>query len=338
MIKCVVWDLDGTVWDGTLLEDPEVQLRPRVLETIRGLDARGILQSVASKNEHDHAWERLTRLGIAEYFLYPKIGWGPKSEAIQTLAKDLNLGLDSFAFIDDQPFEREEVRFSLPETLCLDAEQVPALLERPDLNPAVITADAANRRRMMQADILRNREESAFVGAKEAFLATLGLELTLGDASAADLPRAAELVLRAHQLNTTGDAYSCAELEALSRSPRHQLLTASLADKYGSYGMIGLALVEKSAESWLIRLLLVSCRVMSRGIGGCLILHLRDRAREAGVSLRAEFVPTARNRMMYVTYKFNHFREIGGSPERLILENDLSVIQHQPEYLRLHFV
>lgn len=334
-IKCVVWDLDNTLWQGTLLEDREVHLPRHIPEIIQGLDQRGILQSIASKNSHDHAWGQVQALGLTDYFLLPQIHWGPKSDSLARLAEQLNIGIDTFAFIDDQPFELEEVAHSHPQVLCLHADRIPDLLEMPELTPRFVTDDARQRRAMMQADLQRSEAESSYEGAKESFLATLDLEFTIAPAQEEDLRRAEELTLRTNQLNTTGDTYTYDELRRLAQSPDHLLLIASLNDRYGAYGKIGLCLVEKGADAWVIRLLLMSCRVMSRGVGGVLINHLRDLAREAGVRLMAEFVPTDRNRMMYVTYKFNHFREVGGTPTRLVLENDLNVRQFPPSYVKV---
>src|SRR5690625_82784 len=108
-VKCVVWDLDNTVWDGVLLEGEGLVVRPGIREAMETFDKRGILQSIASKNEFEPAWERLEKFGLAEFFLYPQIGWGAKSESIRKIAEELNIGLDTFAFFDDQPFERDEV-------------------------------------------------------------------------------------------------------------------------------------------------------------------------------------------------------------------------------------
>ena len=117
-VKCVVWDLDNTVWDGVLLEDREVRVRPAVLSLIETLDARGILHSVASRNDRELAIAQLDAFGLTDYFLYPQISWGSKSDAIAAIARDLNIGLDAIAFVDDQPFELEEVAFAHPPVLC----------------------------------------------------------------------------------------------------------------------------------------------------------------------------------------------------------------------------
>ena len=136
-IKCIVWDLDNTLWDGVLLEDNTVSLRANVATIIEALDSRGILQSIASKNEATRAIQKLREFGLLDYFLYPQINWNSKVSSLKVIAQSINVGLDSIAFIDDQPFEREEVSFSLPEVLCIDAIKVDSLLDMPEMNPSV---------------------------------------------------------------------------------------------------------------------------------------------------------------------------------------------------------
>ncbi len=332
-IKCVVWDLDDTVWDGILLEDPEVRVRPEVVEILKTLDERGILHSIASRNDHDAAMARLREYGLEDYFLYPQINWSSKAASIAQIAKDINIGLEAIAFVDDQPFEREEVAFSHGKVLCLDSRRLEGLLARPEFTPRFITEDSKVRRSMYLADIRRNREEAEFVGPTEEFLATLGMVFTISPAREADLQRAEELTVRTHQLNTTGYTYSYEELDELSRSPRHKLLVASLTDRHGAYGKIGLTLIECGPEVWTIELLLMSCRVMSKGVGSILLNHIMTLAREAGVRLRAEFVSNGRNRQMLITYKFAGFKEIGREGETATLENDLTLIQPFPGYV-----
>lgn len=334
-VKCVVWDLDNTIWDGILLEDSEVRLRPAIPHILKTLDERGILQSIASRNDHAAAVAKLRELGLDEYFLYPQINWSSKAASVAQIAKDLNLALDAFAFVDDQPFEREEVAFSHPGVLCVDSADLESLLDRPEFNPRFITEDSRLRRRMYQADIARNREEAEFVGPTEEFLATLGMIFTIAPCREEDLQRAEELTVRTHQLNTTGYTYSYEELDVLRRSPRHELLIASLEDRHGAYGKIGLSLVEKDPEVWTVKLLLMSCRVMSKGVGTIMIQQLLRRAKEAGVKLRAEFVSNNRNRQMLITYRFAGFKEIERVGEVAVLENDFSALQPPPPYVDL---
>ncbi|MFJ8005319.1 HAD-IIIC family phosphatase [Streptomyces fagopyri] len=332
-VKCVVWDLDHTVWDGILLEDGFVPLRPGIREVITELDRRGILQSVASRNDHEAAITALERHGLAEYFLCPQINWNAKSSSVQAIARSLNLGLDSFAFVDDDAFERGEVAFEIPELLCVDAADAAGLAGRPEFTPAFVTDESGMRRTMYRADEERGRLETEFTGPTPEFLATLGMVFTVERAQEEDLRRAEELTVRTHQLNTTGYTYSYEELDAFRQSPDHELLVARLEDRHGPYGTIGLVLLERGTDTWRIKLLLMSCRVMSRGVGAVLITWLRRRARDAGVRLLAEYLPNGRNRMMLVTYKFSRFHETGRSGGLLRLEACLDDIPPFPPYM-----
>jgi FkbH-like protein len=334
-IKCIVWDLDNTLWDGVLLEDEHVTLRPAVVAVIKALDSRGILHSIASKNDFSTAMAKLVELGISEYFLCPQIGWGAKSSAIQAIVQQLNLGIDTFAFVDDQSFEREEVIFTLPQVRCFNDSEISTFLERADMMPRFITDDARMRRQMYISDHQRKQAEEDFDGPAEAFLASLNMVFELAMAQEDDLQRLEELTARTHQLNTTGYTYTYEELDNLHQSPDHMLLVASLTDKYGTYGKIGLTLVECSQEIWTVKLLLMSCRVMSRGVGTIMMNHIIRQAQEANVRLQAEFLPTSRNRMMLVTYKFGGFKEVGKRDDLVIMEHDGRAVQAFPEYVRL---
>jgi len=337
-IKCLVWDLDNTLWEGTLLEDAHVSLRAGAVEVIKTLDERGILQSVASKNEYAPAMAKLQELGLAEYFLYPQISWSSKASAVQAIAESLNIGTDTLAFIDDQPFEREEVNYALPEVFCIDAAELLAVPGLPAFNPRFMTQDSVRRRQMYQSDIKRKQIEASFTGPQEAFLATLEMVLTIEPAQPEDLQRAEELTVRTNQLNTTGKTYSYEELDFFRQSDQHLLLMAGLDDKHGTYGKIGLTLINcQNPEIWTIQLLLMSCRVMTRGVGSVLINYLRTLAKQSNARLQSQFVANDRNRMMYMTYKFANFKEIDKkSDETVILESNLSQIPPHPSYLVLN--
>ncbi|MCI0643717.1 MAG: HAD-IIIC family phosphatase, partial [Chloroflexi bacterium] len=313
-----------------------VTLRDGVRETLQELDQRGILHSIASRNNYDAAMTKLQEFGIAEYFLYPKINWNSKSSSIQSIAQSLNIGLDTFAFVDDQSFERDEVVFACPEVLCIDAVDLFKIPQMPRMIPRFVTPESRLRRKMYQSDIARSRAEQEFTDSNEKFLETLDMVLTIKPAGEGDLQRAEELTVRTHQLNTTGYTYSYDEINELRRSKDHLLLLATLDDKYGTYGAIGLALVELGEMMWTVKLLLMSCRVISRGVGTVMISYIMSRAKMANVRLRAHFIPNGRNRMMYVTYKFGGFNEVEQHGDLIILENDLAQIQPFPNPIHVN--
>jgi FkbH-like protein len=333
-IKCVVWDLDNTLWEGTLLEGDDLVPRPEIVSFIRSLDQRGILHSVASRNDYEAAVEQLERFGLAEYFQCPQVSWNPKSDAIRAIAKAVNLGLDAFAFVDDQEFELAEVGHAHPEVMCVHVDEIVRRLDTPEFTPRFITDESRRRRWMYASTLRRDVAEREFTGANGEFLRTLDMVFTIAKASTADLQRAEELTVRTNQLNSTGRTYSYSELAALATSPDHLLLVANLVDRFGDYGTIGVGLVERGGQTWTIKLLLMSCRVMSRGVGTVLLNHITSLARQHGVRLQAEFVHSGRNRVMHVTYGFAGFREVGMAPQGgILLESDPAEVQEPPPHL-----
>lgn len=323
-IKCVVWDLDNTLWDGILSEQGEVQLKPGVEELLLMLDERGILQSIASRNNHEDAVDKLRSLGLDHFFLYPQINWGDKSGSIETIRKNLNIGIDAIAFVDDQPVERMEVQQRFPEVYCLDAAEYLSLKTDKRFIPERITADSRQRRLMYQQDIARTMEEERFPQNNLAFLQGLEMELYISVADQQDLDRAEELTLRTNQLNATGKIYSYDELSRLMQDENYRLVLCELTDRFGSYGKIGLVLLSLREAELHIEMMLFSCRVMSRGIGSMMLQYLYRKALERSSRLTASFRDTGRNRMMYMTYS------MAGFEDTHTVLNDCRVLEFKP--------
>ncbi|MCG7534495.1 HAD-IIIC family phosphatase [Pseudoalteromonas sp. OOF1S-7] len=336
-VKCVVWDLDNTLWDGILIEQDELQLSQSAVDTIKELDRRGILQSIASKNDHDLAMQKLEQYNLAEYFLYPQINWGTKSQSVSNIAQSLNIGIDTFAFIDDQPFEREEVLSCHPEVLCIDSLDIPQIIDMPAFMPRFITDESVKRRGMYLNDIERNKVEQSFEGPADEFLASLGMVFKIEQAKEVDLKRMEELVARTNQLNTTGRIYSYEELDAFRTCPQHELLVCSLQDKYGEYGKIGLALLALCPGGWTIKAFLMSCRVMSRGVGSIFLNYLINESIEQRQTLYAELIPNDRNRMMYTTYRFAGFSIYSEDAGVETLHYSSGARQGYPEFVNIEF-
>ncbi|HEX3781144.1 MAG TPA: HAD-IIIC family phosphatase [Pseudonocardiaceae bacterium] len=309
LVKCLVWDLDNTLWQGTLLEDDEVILTEPIRELVRTLDSRGILQSISSKNDHDQAMAKLTELGIAEYFVLPHIGWSPKSGAVREIAEELNFAQGTIAFVDDQPTERAEVTYHLPSVRCYPAEDLHRLADLPEFSPATVTSDARRRRQMYQAGFRRKAAQEDFTGPDQEFLRSLSLEMVIQRAGEDELSRVEELTLRTSQMNTTGVHYSDAVLRGLLDDPRHEVLVTTLTDKFGPHGAVGVVLLARQPGVWHLKLLATSCRVVSFGAGSVIMNWLVDQAAKAGVHLIADFRPTDRNRVMEIAYRFTGFTD-----------------------------
>lgn len=332
-IKCIIWDLDNTLWNGTLLEDKTVQPFQHIVNCIRTLDERGILHSIASRNNYDDAMECLRRFNLDEYFLHPQIYWGDKSKAVGEIIKKINISADTVAFVDDQPFELDEVKMVYPDVLCIPASDALSMLKDKRFIPQYITEDSKMRRHMYRADILREESAAQFMGTREEFLCTLNMEITISFAQDNDLERLVELTERTNQLNTTGYTYSYKQLSELSSSLDYKLLVVELRDKYGTSGKIGLALIKIEPHGWMIELLIMSCRVLSRGIGTILIDFILAKAQIENVNVYAKFKRTQRNKMMYMSYAMAGFVLLEQNGDTMILSHSMDKIRSLPSYV-----
>ena len=272
-VKCVVFDLDNTLWHGTLAEGDDVKLRPGVRQLLEYLDQRGILISIASKNNFQPAWDKVVDQKVSDYFVYPQIDWRPKSHMIREIAKRLNIGLDTFAFIDDNPFEIGEVSAALPEILCIPVERADNLTSDPRFQGSV-TEESRQRRRFYRERALRERDEESFAGDYRAFLASCNIVLDIAGYAPDDHERVAELVQRTNQLNFSGRKYSRAELDGIIAEPTLERYVLRCSDRYGSYGTVGFAIVRQSAQGLEVMDLMLSCRVQGKQIEQAFFGHL----------------------------------------------------------------
>lgn len=319
VVKCLVWDLDDTVWDGVVLENDDPEPFPAVLKTLRALDERGILHAAASRGEYAITSRHLDERGLEEWFCDVQVGWGSKSAAVRRIAEGLNIGIDTVAFIDNDPVERAEVASVLPMVRCYAAGQAGSLPDLPEFQPEFVTEEAGRRRHLYRTERRRQVAEEEFGDDRQGFLASLDLVMTVRDATGDDLVRASELTVRTHQLNTSGLTYDAAELRELAVSPSHRVQVAALRDRFGDYGIIGLAVTELTPDESVLRLMLMSCRVASRGAGTVLLGHLVRESLAGGRRPVAHFVPTEANRNMLVTLRFAGYVPVPGTEDPLVL-------------------
>ncbi len=294
-VKCIVWDLDNTLWDGVLLEESNVQLRHNSLELIKRLDGQGILMSIASKNDYPSAWEKLKEIGVADFFLYPQINWLPKSEGIKQIAKKLNIGLDTFAFIDDNPFELAEVSQSLPMVTCIPVDRLDSVLSDSRFKGSDST-DARNRRFYYKAAILREETQAQYGDDYVSFLAHTDIQLTIKKYEASDFDRVSELVQRTNQLNFSGRKYKKEDVAELVGDCSTEKYVLACSDKFGTYGTVGFSIVNRFPDEIVIDDLMLSCRVQGKFIEKALFSYLLKNHNPHGSSrLRINYRETNRN-------------------------------------------
>jgi FkbH-like protein len=294
--KCIVWDLDNTIWTGVLIEDgpDKLRVKPGIAELLRDLDRRGIVHSIASKNNPDQAIEVLKRFGLYDYFLCPQISWSPKSAGVRSIARRLNIGLDTLLFVDDQPFEREEVSVVLPEVRTLDAVDCCGIVNRPDCQGSN-TEEAANRRAMYRQELERQLVEEQYGDEGYLdFLRDCHVELEINPMQPENLDRVHELAQRTNQLNFSGNRYTREQLHAMLDDGNYETHVLSCRDRFGDYGTVGFCVVDRREPRVLD--LAFSCRIQNKRVEHAFLSHLLHEHRQSGSpELWANYRKTERN-------------------------------------------
>ncbi|MDP6708748.1 MAG: FkbM family methyltransferase, partial [Alphaproteobacteria bacterium] len=308
--KVIALDCDNTLWSGAVGEQgvdgidiaPAYQVLQRFM---RRQKEQGMLLCLVSKN--DEADVRAVFENRPEMVLgwndvtLSKINWEPKSDNLRALADKLNVGLDGVIFVDDNPVECAEVQAALPQVLTLnlptDREAIPGLLDRVwAFDQLRFTAEDAKRTEHYKQDLARQRARSDFPTLKD-FIDNLRLEIHLDSPKPADLARLAQLTQRTNQFNVHKRALSEATFEALAAAEDTGCFTLRAADRFGDYGLCGLATYAVRAGSLDVDAFLMSCRVLGRGVEHRMLAALGAEAARRGLgTVRVPFVAGARNR------------------------------------------
>lgn len=317
-VKCVIWDLDNTIWDGILIESnpSELQLRQSVLETIQKLDEKGIINVIVSKNNETDVIPVLKRLGIFDYFVYVVANWNRKSQNIKELAKLLNINANTFAFIDDSDFERKEVHSELPEVRLYDENSFPKMLSFPEFD-VVVTEDSKNRRKMYQTEAKRHQVKKDFIGNDIEFLKSCKISITIELVNDETEKRCYELVQRTNQLNLSGTKYDESAFHELIISNRKNVLAIHCEDAYGSYGLVGFVLFMNDQGITRITEYAMSCRVAQKWIEPALLHYFINKFSTQQIIF--EGIYNKKNDLLINTLKAFGLENQSDSSEKLLL-------------------
>ncbi|MEI6863765.1 MAG: HAD-IIIC family phosphatase [Candidatus Adlerbacteria bacterium] len=312
--KCIVLDLDGTLWGGVIGEDGKDGILLSMDEKgehfiafqqgLRDLHDRGIILAINSKNNPDDALDVIRthpNMVLKEHhFAATRINWNDKVQNMRELAEELNIGLDSMVFLDDSTLQREAIKSALPEVAVPEmpvdsALYTEMLLSLPYFKSDVLTDEDKMRGNFYVTERLRTKAETRFES-RQAFLDSLGLAVRVvrNDRNAA--PRIAQLTEKTNQFNTNKIPKTEEEIQTLMESPDTEVFYAEARDRYGDHGIIAAALVQKNGVVWNVDTLLMSCRVFERGIEDAFVYAIAEAAqKEGGESLVFDFTPTEKN-------------------------------------------
>lgn len=311
-VKCVVWDLDNTLWEGTLVEDGKenLKLRTSAVELIKKLDERGILLSIASKNDHHNAETVIRKYGLQEYFLYPQINWMPKSKNLQKIVEKLNINIDTVAFIDDSAMERNEVKGIFPSVRVYSEKQITELLTFDEFN-VIVTEDSKNRRKFYQNEMKRNKEKEEISTSEYVeFLKKCEIVVTIFKPKTEnEVNRCLELIQRTNQLNASSRRLTENEFRNILVDPEQTVLAMKCEDRFGEYGTVGCLILRSKDYIILVTDFVLSCRVAAKKVENAISKKLFETCGNAceNTLLKVKFVQTERNHVISKV-----FEEMGG--------------------------
>ncbi|SNQ48329.1 D-glyceryl-ACP synthase [Frankia canadensis] len=357
--KCLVLDLDGTLWGGILGEDgvegievadaPRGEAFARFQRVVRQLGSQGVLLAIVSKNDRDlvrEALRRRTDMPLREDdFVRVTASWRPKHEALADLAEALNLGLDSLVFVDDSRFECELVSRELP------AVAVVALDDEPASHPTRLLSDGWFATRGLTAEdrtrVTKYREEAdrndflQSFDSLQGYLRELRVSVRLADAVESDVPRVSQLSLRTNQFNLTTLRMQPGDVHQLLADPHSRVLTIRSRDRFGDNGLVGAVFMRRSGPDVHIDNFVLSCRVFSRGIEQACLSTILDQARASGArAVHGTYRPSARNGFVHDLYPRYGFERVPTAGDHA--DGDIACFRHSlaepletPEHLHV---
>lgn len=330
--KCLILDLDNTVWGGVVGDDGWENIQvghglgigkafTEFQEWVKKLKSRGIIIAVCSKNDEDKAKEpfeknpeMLLRLDDIAVFV---ANWENKADNIRTIQQILNIGFDSMVFLDDNPFERNMVRENVP-GVC-----VPELPEDPgdyleflySLNlfeTASYSVGDKDRTKQYQTEAKRVQAAQKFTNEAD-FLKSLDMVSVVEGFTPFNTPRVAQLSQRSNQFNLRTVRYADGEITALGASDKHVCLSFTLEDKFGDNGLICVIIMEKrDAKTLFVDTWFMSCRVLKRGMENFTLNTMVEYAKAHGFErIVGEYIPTLKNGMVKEHYPNLGFKAIG---------------------------
>jgi FkbH-like protein len=353
--KCLVLDLDNTLWGGVIGEDglAGIQLGHtypgnafrHFQQVVLQLHRRGVLLAINSKNNQADAEEVFRShpdmVLSANHFAAKRINWRAKHENMVEIANELNIGLDSLVFFDDNPTERALMREALPQVLTLDVPPDPTSYEEALLNSRAFDSLSFTLEDRRRGEIYR--EQAAREQLKQAatsiqdFLSGLKLEISVCPVDQFAFPRVVDLINKTNQFNLTTRRHSPAQLAQMIADPTCEAFYLRVADRFGDNGIVGVAILRFEADTAYIDTLLLSCRVIGRTVETAFLAFLVERVKERGaIAIEGEFIPTSKNAPAVEFFALHGFAQIESNVEGTRWRLNLNDVSFQtPAYIAM---
>ena len=354
--KCLVLDLDNSLWGGVIGDDgvdgiqigketPEAEAYTAFQKYLLALKERGVLLAVCSKNEESAAKAGFshpdTILHLDDFVAF-QANWESKDQNVRRIAKMLNIGLDSLVFLDDNPMERAIVREHVPEVAVPEvtggdvASYIRAIERNGYFETVSISEDDRKRSETYHAN-QRRVEMEATASSYADFLVSLDMRAEIAPFRRIYYDRIAQLTNKSNQFNLTTRRFTRADIEHMAEDSRYITLYSRLQDRFGDNGLVSVVIAEKEGKDVHIRLWLMSCRVLKRGMEEAMMEALAEKARLAGgEKLIGYYYPTAKNGMVRDFYSAHGFSLVDDADGNTVWEHSLET--DAPPIAKKHFI
>ncbi len=343
LCKALVCDLDNTLWGGVIGEDGMEGIRIgseypgaahlALQRVILDLYNRGVILAVNSKNNSADALEALTNhpgmLLKPHHFAALRINWQDKAQNMREIAAELNIGIDSLAFIDDNPVERERIRLELPEVAVLEIPADPIyyaqILRDSPVFARLSLSHEDKERGKMYAEQRQRLELHQNAASIEDYYRSLKMQMEINPLSPMTLARIAQLTQKTNQFNLTTRRYTEQQLEEMDKDPNWDIYSFSVRDVFGDNGLIAVAILHNEGDSVEIDTLLMSCRVIGRTVETAIISLLAEKVKRAGtITLQGWFLPTKKNAPAETFYPDHRFTKVKDEESGQLWKFDLT--------------
>ena len=352
--KCIVLDLDNTLWGGIIGEDglngiklgPDPEGKPflEFQKYLLSLFNRGIALAINSNNNLEDAlkvFREHPHMILKEgNFAAMQINWNDKISNMKAIAEEINIGTDSLVFIDDDKLNREIISSAFPEVLVVDLPEDAALylkklMELNEFNTYQITEEDKKRGRMY-AEQRKRKEFKKSASDITEYLKNLKMVATIEKANSFNIPRISQLTQKTNQFNMTTRRYTEEDINKFSRSNNFLVLSVKIEDKFGDNGVTGAVIVKKGTESWRIDTFLLSCRVIGRKVEEVLLAYVMEQAiNEDAKVLLGEFIHTEKNAPALEFYKNNGFKLVKKDSNAEVWEYGLTKKYKSPDFIKV---
>lgn len=352
--KCIILDLDNTLWGGVLGEDGFAGIKlgttapgnayVEFQKYLLSLSERGIILAINSNNNYKEAIDVIRKhpnmVLRQDNFACIKINWENKASNILEIAKELNLGLDSLIYIEDSKQNRQLIRQMLPEVFVLEmpddvSDYVKAIEELKELDWFNITVEDKLRGMIYSQERSRREFRENFKNI-DKYLNSLQTKLSIKETDKFSIPRIAQLTQRTNQFNLTTHRYSEQEILNFSKNSKYHVYYVSVSDRFGDSGISGAVILKKDKENFLIDTFLLSCRVLGRGIEKAVLAFILKQGKKGGFKFSwGQYIPTQKNELVNDFYKNNGFTLKQSNKNGQIWSFDLKNKVEYPKFTRL---